>query len=258
MEEDRHHPTYYHSRLDGGAGGGPRETWEEIQAGRKREEARRYAEAVRIQREQVVRGFEEEKRALRARILALRRECEVRIASVRREWKRAQAIERGEVVMVEEEEEEDSDSDSDGEMDVEYNYAPTETSLTTDNDDDNDNDELWQQWPSRSPPPRSETNIHFALQIESRKIPRQPPPHMGISPSSGMAGPSRLEPEPEAMEEAHRRPRTSLPQPLRRQPAQLMAIPTSSLGLRAYTTGVLDPENRFCGDNDSEMGEAIR
>ena len=43
----------------------------------------------------------------------------------------------------------------------------------------------------------------------------------------------------------------SQPQPLRRQRAQLTVFPTS-------TTGVLDPENSFCGtdgDNDSEMGE---
>ena len=59
---------------------------------------------------------------------------------------------------------------------------------------------------------------------------------------------------------AHRRPRQSQgrvpqnrpqPQPLRRQRAQLMVNPTS-------TTGVLNPENSFCGtdgDKDSEMGE---
>ena len=78
------------------------ETWEEIEAGRKREEARRCAEAVRIRREQIVRGFEAEIRGLRARIVALRHECEERVARVQRKWERAPAIEQGEVVMVEE------------------------------------------------------------------------------------------------------------------------------------------------------------
>jgi hypothetical protein len=183
----------------------------------------------------------------------------VRVARVRKRWERAQVIERGDVVVVVEEEEDlDSDSDSDGEMEVEHNYAPTETSLTTDNDDDE-----WQQWPYRNPPPRrSETNFHFPppppLRTESRKtLPQQlPPPYMGgISPLSGMVVPSRLEPELEAMEE---RSRLSLPQPLRRKPAQLMAIPTSSRGLHTHGTAVQDPESRFYetdGDNDSEMGE---
>ena len=40
------------------------ETSEEVQAGRQREEARRCAEAVRIRREQIVRGFEEDIRGL--------------------------------------------------------------------------------------------------------------------------------------------------------------------------------------------------
>lgn len=241
-------------RLGGGSGGGGcvprRETHEEIQAGRQREEARRCAEAIRIRREQVVRGFEEEIRALRARILALRRECEVRVARVRRRSERAHAIERGEVavVVVEEEEEvmvSDSDSDADAEMEVEHKYAPTETSLTTDDDDD-----------ERSP--CSEANIRFPppsfLQTELRNIQQQQPPHVD------MVGPSRLEPEAveEEKEEDHRQPRPSqpLPQPLRRQPAQLMVIPTSSHSLHAYTT-IPDPENRFCGDGDrdSEMGE---
>jgi hypothetical protein len=105
------------------------ETSDEIRAGRKREEARCFAEAVRIRREQVVRGFEEEICALRARIGALREECEVRVARVRREWERAAIERRGEVRV-----DADSDLDADGEMDVE-NYAPTETSLTTDNGD---------------------------------------------------------------------------------------------------------------------------
>jgi hypothetical protein len=76
------------------------ETWEEIQAARKREEARRFAEAVRIRRKQVVRGYEEELCALRARIVALRSECEVRVEKVRRKWELDWEIERGEVAVV--------------------------------------------------------------------------------------------------------------------------------------------------------------
>ena len=88
------------------------ETCEEIEAGRKREEARRCAEAVRIRREQIVRGFEAEIRGLRARIVALRHECEEQVARVQRKWERAHAIERGKVAMVEEDGEVIVESDS--------------------------------------------------------------------------------------------------------------------------------------------------
>ena len=93
------------------------ETWEEIEAGRKREEARRCAEAVRIRREQIVRGFEAEIRGLRARIVALRHECEERVARVQRKWERARAIKRDEVAMVEDDGEVMGESDSE---DVDY------------------------------------------------------------------------------------------------------------------------------------------
>jgi hypothetical protein len=56
---------------------GPAETSEEIQAARKRVEARHVAEASRIQCEQIVHGYEEDLRALHARIEALHRECKV-------------------------------------------------------------------------------------------------------------------------------------------------------------------------------------
>jgi exonuclease VII large subunit len=97
------------------------ETWEEIEAWRKREEARRCAEAVRIRREQIVRGFEAEIRGLRARIVALRHECEERVARVQRKWERARAIKRDEVAMVEDDGEVMGESDSedvDYEMDI--------------------------------------------------------------------------------------------------------------------------------------------
>ena len=79
---------------------GPPETWEEIQAARKRGDAKRFAEAVRIRREQIVRGYDSELGALRARIKALRSECEVQVKRVTRKWERAWAIERGEVGVV--------------------------------------------------------------------------------------------------------------------------------------------------------------
>ncbi|KAI0302945.1 hypothetical protein BC826DRAFT_322131 [Russula brevipes] len=54
------------------------ESWEDIQAARRREEARRHAEAARIQREQLERGYKEDMRGLQACIVALRHECEGR------------------------------------------------------------------------------------------------------------------------------------------------------------------------------------
>ena len=225
------------------------ESWEEIQAGRQREEARRCAEAVRIRREQIVRGFEQEICGLRARIVALREECEEQVARAQRKWERGREIERGEVAMVEEDGVMMVDSgseDADSEMEDRNNNTPTQVLLMTEN---NNNNEQWQQrWPSRSPPHRSrrsETHFSAPLQTGSWEIQlERQPPHMGeISASSGMAGPSRL--QPEAMkDEVRRRPRRSQGrviqgQPLQRQSAQLVVIP------------VRDSERR---DRDSEMG----
>jgi hypothetical protein len=149
-EEDRWRTTRYRVQ-------GPAETLEEIQEARKRVEARCIAEASRIRREQIVRGYEEDLRALRARIEALRRECEVRVEKTRRQWERDWAIERGEVAVVVEEEEETGEEeeeekvmntnreDADVDMAVDEDYAPTDTSLTTDDDEDCQ----W-QWQSRS------------------------------------------------------------------------------------------------------------
>jgi hypothetical protein len=254
---------YHRVRLEGN-NNNPLETWDEIQAGRKREEVRRLAEAVRIRREQVVRGFEEEMRALRARIGALREECEVRVARVRREWERRRG--RGEVVVVDSDSDSDLDPDPDegSEMEVENNYAPTETSLTTDNTDD---DEQWQQqWPSRSRSAPRWSRFETSSPPPPLSQRQQQQSHVGIGiPLSSGVGPSWLEPEAmeEENEDAHRQPwRQSQgrrqPQPLRRQPAQLMAIPISSVSLHAYATAALVPENRFGGtdvDKDSEMGE---
>jgi hypothetical protein len=118
----------------------PEETREEIQAARKREEARRLAEAVLIRRKQVMRGYEEELRALRARIVALRSECEVRVKKARRKWELDWEIERGEVAVVVDEGVSSSSfvvvgsnsnsnwEDADGEMEMAVDNAPTETS----------------------------------------------------------------------------------------------------------------------------------
>ncbi|KAI0274028.1 hypothetical protein BGY98DRAFT_1188811 [Russula aff. rugulosa BPL654] len=117
----------------------PEEPWEEIQAAHKREEARRLAEAVRIRRKQLVRGYEEELRALRARIVALRNECEVRVEKVRKKWELDWEIERGEVAVVVDEGVSSSSmvvssdlnsnwEDADGEMEMAVDNAPTETS----------------------------------------------------------------------------------------------------------------------------------
>jgi len=292
---------------------GPPQTWEDIQAARKREEARRVVEAKRIRREQIVRGYEEEIRSLRARVVALRQECEVKVEKVRRKWERDWAIEQGEVAVVVEDGEEEGmlvgpdeeenweDANLNSKMKTGDNdYVPTETSSVT---TDNDNHQQW-QWSFRStphwsrsesksqPPPFQVTQKHLQSQRH------QPHRDTGKSPLSTrdmmVVGPSRplrrrLEPElleatatateEEEEDSDERGPlatektvtpsqgqgRKSHPQPLRRQPAQLMVFPTSSSssspspshGLHTYGTAVVDPvQIRFGGtdgDNDSEM-----
>ncbi len=194
---------------------GPAETSDEIQAARKRVEAGRVAEASRIRREQIVRGYEEDLRALRARIEALRRECEVRVEKMQRKWERDGVIERGEVAVVVEEEEETGEEeeedeaidsyreDADGNMAVDEDYAPTETSLTTDDDEDRQ----W-QWQSRSvpiTPPYSETDFPPSIQSSSLSLRPQQPPHMRIFPLSDKeVGSSSRRPKPNNMEEDER------------------------------------------------------
>jgi hypothetical protein len=133
---------------------------EAIQAARKREEARHTAEAVRIRREQIVLGYEEEPRALHAQILALRCECKLKVERARWKAERKWAAERGEVEVVVEDDGdgeegnlvgEDTESDredaDDGEMAVDKHPAQTQTtSMTTNHDDDK---QQW-QWSSRS------------------------------------------------------------------------------------------------------------
>ena len=173
---------HYHHRTDMGGSTTRQltESWEEIQAGRQREEARRCAEAVRIRREQIVRGFEQEIRGLRERIVALRDECEEQVAREQRKWERAREIERGEVVIIEEDGEMMVDSgleDASFGIEDENNHLPTQVSMTAASDNDN---EQWQQqwWPSQPPPHRSRrSEPHFSapLQTGSWELQQQPP-----------------------------------------------------------------------------------
>jgi hypothetical protein len=146
-------------------------------------------------------------------------------------------------VVVEEEEEtgegEEEDNmmklhqeDVDIDMVVNEEYVPTETSLTTDDDEDCQ----W-QWPSQSVPitsPCSETDFLSSIQSSTLSPRPQQPPHMRIFPSSDKeVGFSSRPPKPNEMEDYERghigtRLDPSQPQPLRRQPAQLMMVPTTS------------------------------
>jgi hypothetical protein len=262
---------------------GAPETWEEIQASRKRVEARCITEAKRIQREQIVRGFEAELHELGTRILALRHECDVQVEKVRRRWERDWAIERGKVAVVVEDGQKIlvAGPDTNSEMVNKIEYTHTVISALTTNNDDH------QQWrwssqsaaPARSraksglqPPPLRKVYQQHLLQWRQS--------HMGTSPLSGMVGSSRqssrrLELEvTEEVEDHERGPppgetpiqgprwkspsRSHHPQPLRRQAAQLMTIPTSSHGSHrnTYDKAVLDLETHFGGtdgDNDLEM-----
>ena len=162
---------------------------DEIQESLKREEAMHLA-AVRIQRDQTVRGYQEELRTLHARIAALRREREAEVERVRRKWERTWAFKRGEVLMVVEDGEEGlvgSGSDpkeAHDETTINKHYAPAETSS-------NDDDQRW-KCPSLPAPRLSHSKSKF------------PPPSLGKT--------------------QHSRPQPQ-PQPLRRRPVQLMVIP---------------------------------
>jgi hypothetical protein len=261
----------------------PEETREEIQAARKREEARRIAEAVRIRRVQIGHGYTEELRALQARVVALRRECEVKVERAGRKWERDWAIERGEVGVVVEEDGDgdggeegnlvgsDSQDAGGGEMAVDdKNYAPTErSSLGTNKNGDHLLQSCWSRSESNFPPPppptrpprqRTQHQQHLSLsqrqqEDESERGPgpageahtsgRRLPRNRNHPPSRGRRKSQHSRSRPE-----HPQPQ---PQPLRRQSAQLMVIPTSSHGLHTYCT---EPEIRFGGtdgDNDSEI-----
>jgi hypothetical protein len=228
------------------------ETWEEIQAARKRQEARSTAQAVRIHREQIRRGYEGELRALRARVVALHRECEVMVERARRESERNWAIERGEIAVVVDAEDDgdgeggnlvgsdlDWEEDAEAGMAVDQNYGPS--SLTTDNDKD--------QWPSRSSTFLSETNLQSPPPLRRTQQRQQQDDERGLGETHNGSCSRRNRNRPSRSHGSH-------PQPLRRQRAQLMTTPTPSHG--TYGTAV-PPETgiRFGGidgGNDSEMG----
>ena len=55
---------------------------------------------VRIRREQIMCGYDRELRAVHVRVVALRRECEIKVERAKRKWERNWAIERGEIAVV--------------------------------------------------------------------------------------------------------------------------------------------------------------
>ncbi|KAH9989065.1 hypothetical protein BJV74DRAFT_456701 [Russula compacta] len=118
----------------------PPKLWDDVQASRRRMEAKRRAEAPRIAEEQLRLLYDATPQLLEKRIEALFRERDAEVARVRRKWERARprAIEWGEIVLEEEEvaverrvtEKDRVDSPA---------YAPTETSSTV-GDEDGDED----------------------------------------------------------------------------------------------------------------------
>lgn len=250
--------TRYHVR-------GPRETPEEIEEACQRELARRIAAADRIRQEQIVRGYEEGLRALRARIVALRREREAEVRKLRRKRERAwAAIERGEVAaVVVEDRLVGSDphlEEAHGQIRSSEHYVPAETLL-------NGGDQQW-QCPSGSAPcfSRSKSNFPAPPSQQQQLLQGQQQPRMGTFPLGldaigedergprGTTHASRLPQNYLRFGQGRTRGSTSrpLPQPLRRRPAQMVTIPVSPHG-----SDILDPETCYGGtdgDNDSEMG----
>ena len=139
------------------------EGWEDIQATRRRQETKSTAQAARTRREQTRRVYEGELRSLRARIVALQQECEMKVEKARKKWKRNWAIERGEIAVVVAASVKSRDrgernlvgsdlhreEDTEDGMAVEQNYVPS--SWTTNNDED--------QWPSRTSACHSKSNF---------------------------------------------------------------------------------------------------
>jgi len=201
---------------------GPPQTLDDIQEGRRRAEARHRIEALRIQRKQLEQQYRQDLCGLHDRIAVLRHECEEEIAVLRWGWRRARAIdsERGEAVEAEEGEEE---GEQEGEMDcdvedqrseVASNCVPTEAWSMADNDDD---DQCRRPTRSLLHWSHSANVLQFGNEVPETVTPLRPPPLRRLRGSPlPMAGPS-----------CPRRPNHGV-QPLRRQPAQLMAVPSVS------------------------------
>ncbi|KAH9964404.1 hypothetical protein BJV74DRAFT_954428 [Russula compacta] len=186
---------------------GPPRSWNDIQTSRQRVEAKRRAEAPRIAQEQQRRIYDASVQLLEKRIGALHQERDVEVERVRQKWERAlpRALERGEIVLEEDEEEEEEVGVVVVERPVtakncrredSLDYPPTETSsMAGDGDkDEEDGDDAMNEdednedgWRSQgSPCPSSWSR-----------------PGMEFPPPVGLV----------------------TRQPLRRQPAQLLAIP---------------------------------
>jgi len=225
---------------------GPPQTLEDIQESRRRAAARHRIDALRIQREQLEHQYRQDLCGLHDRIAVLRHESEEEIARVRWEWRHARAIERGEAVEAEEGEEEEEEGEMDCDVEdkgteVDSTCAPTETWSTADNDDDDR-----QQRPTRSLLcwPHSETAkvSPFGNEAPETLTPLRPPPLRRLQGSPLlMAGPS-----------CPRRPTHGV-QRLRRQPAQLMVVPSVSPhpGTTASRSSDIDKAKQ---DQEVEMG----
>ena len=207
------------------------ESWEDIQAARRRQEARSTAKAVLIRREQIRRVYEGELRSLRARVVALQQECEMKVEKARKKWMRNWAIERGEIAVVVAASAKcrgrgernlvgsdmDREKDTEGGMAVDQNYVPS--SRTTNNDEG--------QWPSRTLASKSKTNVQSPPPLWKT---RQQQDNDERDPEETQSGSSSRQ-LPRDWTRNHpgpSRPHGPHLQPLRRQRAQLMGIPTSS------------------------------
>ena len=223
--------------------------WYGVRGAPTLKEIRLREEARRIRREQIIRGYEEELHALRARIMALRRECEAEVKKVRRKRERAWAIKRREVaIVVEDGEEELVGSGSvlekpHDEKEIRH-YLPVETPF--------DDDDQGRQCPSQSAPGWSCPRSNFpppslGNSTQQQHLLQWEQPHIGTfqfgldamgederGPRGTHAGRWLLRNHPGVGQgQGQIRPQA---QPLRRRQAQLIAIN---------------------GDDDSEMGEPL-
>jgi hypothetical protein len=231
---------------------GPTETLEDILEGRRRVEARQRMEAVRIQREQLERRYRQDLCELHERIALLRHECEDQVARVRLEWEQAATLDRDEAVGgggEEEEEEEEGSMDCDG-VDDETEVDPDSASSVR-----------WSLTDSGGGGDERQHDIHYppSSSHSARVLPPFGDARPEVVMTAAPAPPSlrRLRGSPLYISAASslRQQRQGV-QPLRRQPAQLMAIPLASChpNTPAYKDSNVDV-GRTEDDKDSEMGD---
>ena len=160
----------------------------------------------------------------------------MKVEKARKKWMRNWAIERGEIAIVVAASAKgrdrgernlrgsdmDREEDTEGGMAVDQNYVPL--SLTTNNDE--------HQWPSRTSASLSKTNYRSPppLQRIQRQQQQQQQQDDERAPDTGNddGSSSRLFPRDRNNPSWPHHPHPQRPQPLRRQRAQFMAIPTSS------------------------------